>query len=151
MTSDDRKAFLIGGGYAVTLIASAAVFMYIALVGGNPYTAGPGQAYSADGKPEMAFHQGDWMYVRRHVCLSKDIFTNQSPSLYDLDRHASIALPEAAVLSKEGCSMRSTAVHIPNDLPVGDYEYRNVARFQNNLVGRDEAAGFPPVRIRVIP
>jgi hypothetical protein len=149
MTPDHRKQILIGGAYAVTLIASAATLMYIALVGGNPYHAGAAAAFDQNGNARTTFHRGEWMYVRRNVCLDRDIYAEQSPSLYDLSRHATIALRGAATLAKAGCSVRSSAFEIPSTLPVGDYEYRNVSRFQNNLVGRDESNVYPPIRITV--
>jgi hypothetical protein len=149
MKPEDRKQIAIGGMYAVTLIASAAALMYIALVGGNPYHAGPAASFDKDGVRRTTFHRGEWMYVRRNVCLDRDIYAEQSPSLYDLERKAYVALRGTATLAKAGCAVRSSAFEIPPTLPVGDYEYRNVSRFQNNLVGRDESNVYPPIRITV--
>ncbi|MDR5774924.1 MULTISPECIES: hypothetical protein [unclassified Caballeronia] len=133
----------------MTLIVSAATFLYIALVGGNPYHAGPAAAFDEGGTPRASFHRGEWMYVRRNVCLDRDIYAEQSPSLYDVNRKAYIALRGTATLAKAGCAVRSSAFEIPATLPPGDYEYRNVSRFQNNLVGRDESNVYPPIRITV--
>ncbi|GGD63556.1 hypothetical protein [Caballeronia grimmiae] len=149
MKPEDRKQIVIGGIYAVTLIASAAALMYIALVGGNPYHAGVVEAYDAAGVARSSFHRGEWVYVRRHVCLDRDIYAEQSPSLYDLERKAYVPLRGTATLAKAGCAVRSSAFEIPPTLPAGDYEYRNVSRFQNNLVGRDESNVYPPIRITV--
>jgi hypothetical protein len=149
MNPDHRKQIVIGGVYSVTLIASAATLMFIALVGGNPYHAGPAAAFDAQDTPRSSFHRGEWMYVRRNVCLERDIYAEMSPALYDLKRKAYIALRGTATLARAGCAVRSSAFEIPTTLPPGDYEYRNVSRFQNNLVGRDESNVYPPIRITV--
>jgi hypothetical protein len=52
---------------------------------------------------------------------------------------------EAAI----GCHDAIYGFIVP-DLPAGEYTYVSSIRFQNNLVGRDEAATFPPIRVRIM-
>jgi hypothetical protein len=133
------------------MFASMAAGLFYMLVGGNPYHADPPRVFNVEGVETTRFHSGDWVIVRRRVCLDRTILAQQSPALYDQQRHAIIALPGASTVSIEGCAERSSMIQIPTNLPAGFYEYRNVSRFQNNLVGRDEFNAYPPKTIEVLP
>jgi hypothetical protein len=131
-------------------LGTGALWWFV-LVGGNPYHPGALHIYDQQGTESYQFKRGEWVIVRRQICLDRDILAEQSPALYDLTRKALVPLPRSAVVAAQGCAIRSSMFQIPNTLPPGPYEYRNVSRFQNNLVGRDEANSYPPMKIEVLP
>jgi len=135
----------------LTIFVSTCALWWFVLVGGNPYHPGALHIYDRDGSETYQFKPGDWVVVRRQVCLDREILAEQSPALYDLTRRALVPLPGSAVVAAKGCSVRSFMFQVPATLPPGPYEYRNVSRFQNNLVGRDEANSYPPIKIEVLP
>lgn len=143
--------------YAFALASVLAMFVgtiaawWFVLVGGNPYHPGALRIYNQDNIETHQFRRGEWVIVRRQVCLDRDILAEQSPALYDLSRKALIALPGSSVVAVKGCSLRSAMFQVPPSIPPGRYEYRNLSRFQNNLVGRDEVNAYPPTQIEVLP
>lgn len=151
------KNILSDGRHALAFVCVMTIFLstcglwWFVLVGGNPYHAHELRIYNRDGVETYQFRRGDWVYVRRNVCIDRDILAELSPALYDINRRALFPLPSSAVVAASGCAWRSGIFQVPADLPPGPYEYRNVARFQNNLVGRDEANSYPPTRIEVLP
>lgn len=146
---DRHHAFALASVLAM-FIGTAALWWFV-LVGGNPYHPGDLHIYDQYGTESRSFKRGDWVIVRRYVCLDREILAVQSPALYDMTRRALVALPGSAVVAARGCSVRSAMFQIPASLPPGPYEYRNISRFQNNLVGRDEANAYPPTQIEVLP
>lgn len=151
------KKFVDDRHYAFALASVLAMFVgtmalwWFVLIGGNPYHPQGVRLFNIDQHEASVFHRGDWVIVRRVVCLDREILAEYSPTLYDINRRATVPLLRSSVISPAGCSERSAMFQIPPTLPPGTYEYRNVARFQNNLVGRDEANAYPPTRLEVIP
>lgn len=143
----------IAWGYIISgsLIALFLILAYLTFLGGNPFKPNGAPAiFDKDGNQVTELHRGQWFYVRRSVCVTKDVYAEQNPALYDLSRRSYIALLGAGTTATEGCKVRSSGFEVPSTLPPGDYEYRNTVRFQNNLVGRDESNTYPPIPIRVV-
>lgn len=147
MVRDHR--YLFAATSVVTCFLGVGALFYFSLVGGNPYKAEVPHVFNIENYETTHFHSGDWVIVRRPVCLERDILAVHSPALYDLQRNALIPLPSTTVIATKGCAVRSSMFRIPPNLPSGVYEYRNVSRYQNNLVGRDEASAYPPKMIEV--
>jgi hypothetical protein len=150
MTTRENHHYLFAIVSVIAMFLGTKVLFWFSLAGGNPYHADPPHIYSVNNVQTSRFHAGDWMIIRRRVCLDREILAEQSPALYDLQRNAIIALPGATVVAAKGCSVRSGMVQIPTNLPPGFYEYRNLSRFQNNLVGRDESNSYPPKMLEVM-
>lgn len=146
----DRHHFFAFASVLAMFVGTAALWWF-ALVGGNPYHPGALHIYDLAGHESYQFRRGEWVIVRRQICLDREILAEQSPALYDLTRKALVSLPGSAVVAAAGCALRSSMFQIPATLPPGPYEYRNLSRFQNNLVGRDEANSYPPMKIEVLP
>ncbi|WP_075357952.1 hypothetical protein [Caballeronia sordidicola] len=118
-------------------------------VGGNVYHAAIVKLFDKNGAERYTFKQGEWVYVRRDVCADKSIFSSLSPVLFDVKRRAIIPLADYSLVVKPGCDERGAGFQIPPGLPPGPYEYRNTVRFQNNLIGRDEAQPYAPINLTV--
>jgi hypothetical protein len=137
--------------FVLILIALACISWAIALGGGNPYHSRDVHVFDVNGFEQASFQRGSWVYVRRYMCIDRDTLTEQAPALFDLSRHALVPLFGSQVVAKKGCSERGFGFQIPPSLPPGPYEYRNVSRYQDNLIGRDESNIYPPIKIEVLP
>lgn len=136
--------------YNLVLFVCTCAWWWLVLVGGNPYRIGPVDVLDQGGVSRTTFHRGEWVYVKRYLCADRDILTIQSPLLYDLARGTSYPMIGAAVVIAKGCGERGASFQVPATFPLGEYEYRNVSRYQNNLIGRDEWTTYPPIRLLVI-
>jgi hypothetical protein len=136
--------------YNIVLFFCVCALWWVILVGGNPYHVGAVKVVDQSGIARVVFHRDEWIYVKRYVCSDHDSLTIQSPVLYDLTREASYPLIGAAVLIGKGCGERGITFQVPAGFPLGAYEYRNVSRYQNNLIGRDEWTTYPPIRLMIV-
>ncbi|MGI4812017.1 MAG: hypothetical protein ACRYG5_06615 [Janthinobacterium lividum] len=145
----DRREWMFIAIVVATLVGFPMASWFVVLMGGNPYHPGPVKIYDARDQETLSFRPGDWVYVKRYLCVDRDILTEQSPALFDVARKAHVPLNGSLVVAKKGCSDRTLGFEIPGAIPLGRYEYRNVTRFQDNLVGRDEWNVYPPITLEI--
>jgi len=134
--------------YLATLAVAMIVMWWVILIGGNPYSIRNIGAVDSLGEMQSMFRPGDVVGIRREVCSIAEVGAQFFPALKSEDGYL-FPLPGGLVLSKPGCQHTISGFILP-DLPAGKYTYVNVVRFQNNLVGRDEYAVFPPIEIEVV-
>lgn len=144
-----RDRALIGAGlYLGFLFVSIIVLGWLILIGGNPIEVKNIGAVSSTGLPLEKFHTGDVAGIRRQVCTSQSVAIHFYPALKD-SRGFVFPLPIGMAEMARGCHETTYGFIVP-DLPAGEYSYINSVAFQNNLVGRDETATYPPIRIRIM-
>jgi hypothetical protein len=142
------RAFIGAALYLGFLFVSMITLYWLILIGGNPMTVTNVGIVSATGFPNDRFHAGDVVGIKRQLCSKHELAVQFFPSLVD-SRGYRFPLPGGMAEVQEGCHTTTYGFVVP-DLPAGEYTYSNAVRFQNNLVGRDEAATFPPLRIRIM-
>lgn len=135
--------------YLATLAVSIGVLWWVILIGGNPFVFRDIVAVDALGEATNAFTIGEVVGVRRQICSSEPAALHNFPTLRD-QRGLTYSLPSSFILVKQGCSSSIYGFVMP-PLPPGIYTYTSVARFQTNLVGRDEYTSSPPLTIEVSP
>lgn len=136
--------------FVVILLVCTAASWWLVLVGTNPFhSVSTAQLYDLNGDAQTQFKRGDWVYVKRFMCVDHNILSIQSHALYDIVRHSALPLAFSSAVVQEGCSVRGYMFQIPGSLPPGVYEYRSTARFQDNLIGRDQSNTFLSVVLRV--
>lgn len=139
-----RDRALVGAGlYLGFLFVSIIVLGWLILIGGNPLTVKNIGAVSASGFPNDRYHAGDIAGIKRQICSDQTVAVQFFPALKD-SRGFLFPLPGGMVEVSSGCHDTIYGFIVP-DLPYGEYTYVNAVKFQNNLVGRDEAATFPPI------
>lgn len=144
-----RDRAIIGAGlYLGFLFVSIIVLGWLILIGGNPLKVNNVGVVSATGYPNEKFHVGDIAGIKRQVCSEQTLAVEFFPGLRD-SRGFLFPLPGSMVEVASGCHDTVYGFIVP-DLPAGEYTYVNAIKFQNNLVGRDEAATFPPIRVRIM-
>lgn len=142
------RAFLFVSMYLAALFISLALLGWLVFIGGNPLTVKNYGAVSSTGFPNDRFHAGDVAGIKRQLCADKDMAIQLFPALKD-SRGFLFPLPVTMSETMSGCHDNIYGFVIPN-LPAGEYTYVSTIRFQNNLVGRDEATTFPPIRVRIM-
>ncbi len=146
---DSRDRAVIGAGlYLGFLFVSIIVLGWLILIGGNPLSVTNVGVVSATGYPNDRVRAGDVVGIKRQLCADHEVAVQFFPSLVD-SRGFRFPLPAGMALAQSGCH---TTVYgfITPDLPAGEYTYANSVLYQNNLVGRDEAVAFPPMRVRIM-
>lgn len=142
------KAFLFACMYLGGLFVSIFVLGWLTIVGGNPLTVINLGVFRSTGLPMERFHPGEIAGIRRQVCSKQGIAVQFFPALKD-SRGFLFPLPGSFTEIQGGCHETTYGFVVP-DLPEGEYVYVNTIRFQNNLVGRDESATYPPLRVRIM-
>lgn len=142
------RAFLFVSMYLAGLFVSLMILGWLLLIGGNPITVNNYGAVSATGYPNDKFHAGDVAGIKRQLCAEKALAIQLFPALKD-SRGFLFPLPVTMSESTTGCHDSIYGFVVP-DLPAGEYTYISSIKFQNNLVGRDEATTFPPIRVRIM-
>lgn len=142
------RAFLLVSMYLAGLFVSLVFLGWLVFLGGNPITVKNGGAVSATGYPNDRFRAGDVAGIKRQLCADQSLAIEFFPALKD-SRGVLFPLPNNMTESQLGCHDTIYGFIVP-DLPAGEYTYVSSIRFQNNLVGRDEAATFPPIRVRIM-
>lgn len=142
------RAFMFVSVYLAGLFVSLIILGWLLFIGGNPITVKNYGAVSATGFPVDRFRAGDVAGIKRQLCADKAVAIEQFPALQD-SRGFVFPLPIVLSESATGCHDSIYGFIVPN-LPAGEYNYVTSIRFQNNLVGRDEAATFPPIRVRIM-
>jgi len=142
------RTFLLVSMYLGGLFISLIFLGWLLFVGGNPITVKNYGVISATGYPMDRFRAGDVAGIKRRLCAEKAIAIEQFPALQD-SRGFVFPLPFTTSESATGCHDNTYGFIVPA-LPAGEYTYVTSIRFQNNLVGRDEAATFPPIRVRIM-
>ncbi|MDD1003615.1 MULTISPECIES: hypothetical protein [Pseudomonas] len=141
------RAFLFVSMYLAALFISLILLGWLLFVGGNPITIKNYGLISATGYPVEGFRVGEIAGMKWQLCADKAVTIEQFPALRDA-RGLVFPLPITLSESATGCHDTFYGFVVP-PLPPGEYTYVTNIRFQNNLVGRDEAATFPPVRVRI--
>ena len=142
------KAFLFACMYLGGLFVSIFVLGWLVLIGGNPIKVSNLGVFRSTGLPMERFHPGEIAGIRRQVCADHGIAVQFFPALRD-SRGFLFPLPGSLLEVQGGCHETTYGFVVP-DLPEGEYTYVNTIRFQNNLVGRDETATYPPLRVRIM-
>lgn len=142
------RAYLFVSIYLAGLFISLMLLGWLVFVGGNPITVKNYGAVSSTGFPNDRFHAGDVAGIKRQLCSSQTLAIEFYPALRD-SRGVLFPLPGNLTETAIGCHDTTYGFIVP-DLPAGEYTYVSSIRFQNNLVGRDEAATFPPIRVRIM-
>lgn len=135
--------------YLATLACGMILLWWTILIGGNPYEIRNIATLDARGEVSKAFRPGDLVGVRRRVCTDIEIGAHIYPALKN-DKGFVFPLPSGIAHQTSGCR-HSTYGFVMPALPPGHYTYVSTALFQNNLVGRDEFAPYPPLHIEVLP
>lgn len=142
------RAFLYACIYIGSLFVAIFVLGWLIIVGGNPLTVSNTGVISATGFPNDRYHAGDVVGIRRQICADHTVALQFFPSLID-SRGFRFPLPGGMAEAQKGCHSTTYGFVVP-DLPAGEYTYSAAVRYQNNLVGRDEATTFPPLRVRIM-
>ena len=142
------RAYLFVSMYLGALFISLLLLGWLVLIGGNPVTVKNYGAVSATGYPNDKFRAGDVAGIKRQLCSERSLAIEIYPALRD-SRGVLFPLPGNLTELTIGCHDSIYGFIVP-DLPAGEYTYVSSIRFQNNLVGRDEAATFPPIRVRIM-
>lgn len=142
------RAFLYVSLYLAALFLSLIFLGWLMFIGGNPLTVKNYGAVSSTGFPNDRFHSGDVAGIKRQLCSTQAVAIEIFPALRD-SRGVMFPLPSNLTESAIGCHDSIYGFIVP-DLPAGEYTYVSSIRFQNNLVGRDESATFPPIRVRIM-
>lgn len=146
---NNKERAVIGAAlYLLFLFVAIIALGWLVLIGGNPITVKNIGVVSATGYPNDKFHAGDIAGIKRQVCSDQTITVEFFPAIRD-SRGVLFPLPGGMVELSSGCHETTYGFVVP-DLPFGEYTYINAVRFQNNLVGRDETAIYPPVRVRIM-
>ena len=135
--------------YLATLAVSIITLWWAILIGGNPFTFKDIVAVDAQGEAGAEFRPGDVVGVRRNICSDTAVQLHVFPELRSASG-MSIPLATSLIPAQRGCMSLMYGFVLP-PVPPGRYTFVSTARFQNNLVGRDEYTPFPPIAIEVIP
>lgn len=135
--------------YLATLAVSVGVLWWFILIGGNPFLFRDIVAIDTRGEAATEFRAGSLIGVRRQICSDVAVRVHVFPELHNINGLA-FPLPSSILSVPKGCTSLVYGFLMPN-LPDGHYTFASIARFQNNLVGRDEYTSFPPVAIEVTP
>ncbi len=145
---DRRERAILGAcAYLGALLLSCIIMWWLILFGGQPFHVENIGVVSSTGMPDDRFKPGQVAGIRRRVCAEREVGIAFYPSLID-SRGFLFPLPSGMVKAGEGCRETIYGLIVP-DLPPGEYTYSSTVKYQNNLVGRDQSATFPPLRIRI--
>lgn len=142
------KAYLFVAMYLAALFLSLVLLGWLVFMGGNPITVKNYGAVSSTGFPNDKFKSGDVAGIKRQLCSTQSLAIEFYPALRD-SRGVLFPLPSNLTETAVGCHDAIYGFIVPQ-LPAGEYTYVSSIRFQNNLVGRDEATTFPPIRVRIM-
>lgn len=134
--------------YLAALFMSCIAMWWVMLVGGNPFTVENLGVINKQGSLVEKFRAGDVVGIKRRICAESETAIEFFPALRDA-RGFLFPLPSGVVKLPAGCSETIYGFIVPN-LPFGEYTYVSTLRFQKNLVGRDEQAVLPQLRLRIM-
>lgn len=143
-----ERAFFGACVYLGALFISCIILWWTLLVGGNPLTFRNTELIDQHGTVTSVLHVGESAGVRRHVCSSQSVGVEFFPALKD-SAGLIYPLPSGMVEAEEGCKIKTYGFKVP-DIPPGEYTYASAIRYQANLVGRDELAVTPVIRVRIV-
>lgn len=135
--------------YLATLAVSVMVLWWVILIGGKPFILRDTATLDAMGVPSEAFKKGSVVGVRREVCSDTAVRIHIFPELRSASG-LSFPLTPSLVDVHKGCSVLVYGFALP-PLQPGMYALVSTARFQNNLVGRDEYTSFLPIPMEILP
>jgi len=136
--------------YLTGLFAGLIMLLYLFTVGGNPMkVTDSGHLYDMSGQPRDEFRSGDLVTVRREICSTQTQTLLFTPALRN-SNGVLFPLPPGRSLYERGCRPSGYSFFVP-PLPAGQYTYVNQITFQNNMIGRDEYATYPPLTMRILP
>lgn len=142
-----RAEFAVLGAaiYLAALFMSTICLWWMVLIGGNPFTVGPTTVVDTSGREVTTVSSGDVIGVSSQLCSESRTVVEYFPSL-----HGPLGfvypLPQGVVTIPAGCSTTIHGFIVPG-LPIGQYAYVSTYKFQKNLVGRDEQADLPQIKI----
>lgn len=134
--------------YLATLAVSVMVLWWVILIGGNPFTFRDVAAVDMRGEAGGQFRPGTIVGIRRQICADTAVRLHVFPVLRSPSGF-SIPLAPSLIDAASGCSSLVYGFVLPK-VPAGSYTFMSTARFQNNLVGRDEYVSFPAIPIEVV-
>lgn len=134
--------------YLGTLFLACVVMWWLVFIGGNPLTFKEIEILDSTGKPVSELRAGDVVGIHRFLCSTESIGVQFFPSLHDAQDKMFTLSPGVYELDK-GCEEKTYAFVVPS-IPPGEYTYQSIFRFQSSLVGRDETAASPIVKLRIV-
>lgn len=143
-----ERAFFYACAYLGALFVSCIVLWWSVLVGGNPLTFKSTQIINGEGQEVSLLHVGQSAGIRRFVCSTQPVGVEFFPVLRD-KTGLLYPLPSGMIEAEKACTFKTYGFVVP-DIPPGDYVYQSTIRYQANLVGRDEMAVSPEVRVRIV-
>lgn len=141
-------AILGACAYLAALFLSMICLWWVAIIGGNPFTVENIAVVNKAGAPFDRFRAGEAVGIKRRICSESETAVEFFPALKDT-KGAIYPLPHGMIVIPAGCTETMYGFIVP-PVPFGEYTYVSTVKFQKNLVGRDEQAALPQLRLRVM-
>lgn len=136
-----NREFFLAFMFVVVLFLGLAAMGWLLLAGGNPLTVTNVGVFDGADRVQSEFKAGDMAVIHRQACSTKDQAMINYPALRN-ERGVIFPLPVSMTQLATGCTETGYGFAVPQ-LPPGQYTFVNRISFQNNLIGRNEAAAYP--------
>ena len=143
-----ERAIAVACMYLGVLFLSFILMWWLVFIGGNPLSFKSIQMLDESGSQVVTLKAGDVVGVHRVLCSTESIGVQFFPSMHD-DQDRMFTLSPGVYDLDKGCSKKTYAFVVPS-IPPGEYTYQSIFRFQSSLVGRDETAASPIVKLRIV-
>lgn len=134
--------------YLAVLFLACIAMWWSVFIGGNPITFKNIKMLDASGEQVTELRVGDVVGIHRSLCSTEAIGVQFFPSLHDR-QDKMFTMPPGVYELESGCTEKAYGFVVPN-IPPGEYTYHSIFRFQSSLVGRDETAASPIVKVRIV-
>lgn len=143
-----ERAIVMACAYLAVLFLASIAMWWTVFIGGNPITFKSIKMLDDHGEQVTELRVGDVVGIHRSLCSTEAIGVQFFPSLHD-SQDKMFTMPPGVYDLENGCTEKAYGFVVPN-IPPGEYTYHSIFRFQSSLVGRDETAASPIVKVRIV-
>ena len=143
-----ERAITLASLFLASLFVASMLMWWTVFIGGNPLTFKSIKMLDTSGKQVTELRVGDVIGIHRSLCSTEAIGVQFFPSLHD-SQDKMFTMPPGVYDLESGCTEKAYGFVVPN-IPPGEYTYHSIFRFQSSLVGRDETAASPIVKVRIV-